>query len=526
VVAAGVGLGIGELASGLFPRSVPSPVVAVGDAIIDLTPGSAVRTGIDSVGRADKPLLIAAVVVASLLLGAVIASPPGRTVRGIVAGFAGLGAVAVWASARETHRNLTAVFVVQVLAVAAAAAVAVGLRRLVLPGRTRASSPASPVAGEPAGRDGRRTGPTARTEVASPLDPPATRRAFMAYAGAGAAFAAVAALGGQKLRGRSSAASARAAVALPPPVSLPASPGPDGTFDAVPGISGFVTPNADFYRIDTALLVPQVTPDHWQLHISGLVERPLTFTLDELLAMPLVEEQVTLSCVSNEVGGDLVGNASWRGVPLLGLLQQAGIKPEATQVIGESVDGFTAGFPTAVLDGRPALVAVGMNGEPLPLEHGFPARLVVPGLYGYVSATKWLSEIRLTSLEDEDGYWIPRGWSKDGPIKTQSRIDVPRKGTSVTAGTVPVAGVAWAPTRGISRVEVQVDDGPWQAAELAPVSSDLTWVQWLYRWPAPSGRHQLTVRATDGTGAVQSAERSDPAPNGATGYHSVRVNVA
>ena len=292
--------------------------MAVGDAIIDLTPGSAVRTGIDTVGRADKPLLIAAIVVASLLLGALITAPPRRTVRGIVVGFAALGAVAVWASARETQRDLAAVVAVQVLAVGAASAVAVGLRRLALPGAPRTSAHGADA--EP-------------VTVASPLDPPATRRAFMAYAGAGAAFATIAALGGQKLRARSSASSARAAVALPAPVSLPASPGPDGTFDAVPGISRFVTPNADFYRIDTALLVPAGDAGP-----TGSCRSPASSTassrlrLDDLLAMPLVEEHVTLSCVSNEVGGDLVGNASWRGVPLLSLLERAGVRPEATQV--------------------------------------------------------------------------------------------------------------------------------------------------------------------------------------------------
>ena len=243
--------------------------------------------------------------------------------------------------------------------------------------------------------------------------------------------------------------------------------------------------------------------------------------------MSVVEQQVTLSCVSNEVGGDLVGNANWRGVPLADVLARAGVRSEATQVVGESADGFTAGFPLSVaLDGRPALVALGMNGEVLPVAHGFPCRLVVAGLYGYVSATKWLTELRLTRWEDEDGYWIPRGWSKEGPIKTQSRIDVPRPGMELPAGTVAVAGVAWAPTRGISAVEVRVDAGPWQPAELSAGPTDATWVQWLYRWPAPPGRHRLTVRATDGDGAVQPAERSDVAPDGATGHHSIEVTVA
>jgi hypothetical protein len=244
----------------------------------------------------------------------------------------------------------------------------------------------------------------------------------------------------------------------------------------------------------------------------------------DLLALPQVEEVVTLSCVSNEVGGDLVGNAVWTGVPLAALLERAGVSPDAGQVVGVSVDGFTAGFPTDVAgDGRTALVAVGMNGEPLPTAHGFPARLVVEGLYGYVSATKWLSEIRLTTWEGFDGYWMPRGWSKLGPDTTQSRIDVPRR--SVVAGPTPIAGVAWAPSRGIAKVEVQVDDGPWQEARLGEVVSDGTWRQWMLPWDATPGDHELRVRATDGTGATQTDAVTRPDPDGATGWHTRRVSV-
>ena len=271
------------------------------------------------------------------------------------------------------------------------------------------------------------------------------------------------------------AAAARARVVLPrPTTSLPA-PGAAASF---PEVGSIVTANADFYRIDTAIEVPDVDPTTWQLRVDGMVDRPFTLTYDELLSMPLVEEDVTLCCVSNEVGDSLIGNARWLGVPLSALLDRAGVQAGATQVVGRSVDGFTAGFPTAVgLDGRTALVAVGMNGEPLPIVHGFPARLVVAGLYGYVSATKWLAEIELTTLDAVDGYWIPRGWAKEAPIKTQSRIDVVGRG-AVHAGAVVVAGVAWAPTRGVSRVEVQVDDGPWEPAELSTPLSAATWVQW------------------------------------------------
>jgi DMSO/TMAO reductase YedYZ molybdopterin-dependent catalytic subunit len=232
--------------------------------------------------------------------------------------------------------------------------------------------------------------------------------------------------------------------------------------------------------------------------------------------------------VSNEVGGNLVGNALWRGVPLKDLLDEAGVRPESTQIVGRAVDGFTVGFPTvwALADDREALVAVGMNGDPLPADHGYPARLIVPGLYGYVSATKWLTEIELTTLDAFDAYWIPLGWAKEAPILTQSRIDTPRDGASVSAGAVPIAGVAWAPDRGIAGVEVQVDDGTWQPAELSAAISEATWLQFVHRWDATPGEHTIRVRATDGTGEVQTDETSRPAPDGARGHHTIRVRVS
>lgn len=281
-----------------------------------------------------------------------------------------------------------------------------------------------------------------------------------------------------------------------------------------------------FYRIDTQLLgPPAVDVDRWRLAITGMVEHPFELSFTELLAMPLVEEYVTLACVSNPVGGDLVGNAAWVGVPLASLLERAGVRPGASQVVGRSVDGFTVGFPLeAGLDGRRALVAVGMNGELLPLAHGFPARLVVAGLYGYTSATKWLSEIELARWEDFDAYWVPRGWSKFAPVKTQSRIDTPLPGALIVAGPQVVAGVAWAP-RGVSRVEIQVDGHAWVEAELAAVVTDDTWRQWRFDWQVPPGEHVLRVRATDGQGKLQRAQVSDPAPDGATGYHTVRVRA-
>jgi DMSO/TMAO reductase YedYZ molybdopterin-dependent catalytic subunit len=295
----------------------------------------------------------------------------------------------------------------------------------------------------------------------------------------------------------------------------------------VAGLTPLQTPVEDFYRIDTALTSPVVDADTWRLRISGMVEREVELTYDELMDLPQVEADITISCVSNEVGGDLVGTARWQGVRLADVLDLAGVDPAATQVIGRSVDGWTAGFPTEVAyDGRDALVAVGMQGVPLPIDHGFPARLVVPGLYGYVSATKWLAELELTTWEAADGYWIPRGWSKEGPIKVQSRIDVPASGADVPRGEVLVAGVAWAPHRGIRRVEVQVDDGPWREAELAEELSPDVWRQWRLRWDAPAGEHRLRVRATDGDGTTQRGTPVPPAPDGAEGWHTRVVRVA
>ncbi len=295
---------------------------------------------------------------------------------------------------------------------------------------------------------------------------------------------------------------------------------------SVAGLSPFVTPNADFFRIDTALTTPRIDADDWNLGIDGLVERPFELTYDELLGLDSVEETITLQCVSNEVGGSLVGNAVWQGVPLATLLERAGVRDGATQIVGRSVDGWTAGFPTELAtDGRVAMVAYAMNGEPLPVEHGYPARLIVAGLYGYVSATKWLDRIELTTWEDFDGYWVPRGWAKEGPIKTASRIDVPRSSTVLTPGPQMIAGVAWAPGRGIEHVEAQVDDGPWQVCELGEVTSANTWVQWRLAWEATAGDHVVRVRATDGEGETQTDAVAPPAPDGATGWPTRRLRV-
>lgn len=302
---------------------------------------------------------------------------------------------------------------------------------------------------------------------------------------------------------------------------------PSAAKATVAGQTSYISPNTDFYRIDTALSVPSVDPTDWSLRVHGMVDRELTITMADLLAEQHVEALVTLTCVSNEVGGNLAGNARWLGWPVRELLARAGVSPDADMVLSRSVDDWTAGTPLeALTDERNALLAVGMNGEPLPQQHGFPVRLVVPGLYGYVSATKWVKELKVTRFDADEGYWTPRGWSALGPIKIASRIDVPRSGNRIAAGEVMVAGAAWAQQRGIEAVEVRVDQGPWRTAELAAQPSEDAWRLWSYRWDASSGDHELQVRAVAGGGEVQTGESANPAPNGASGWHRIDVSVS
>jgi DMSO/TMAO reductase YedYZ molybdopterin-dependent catalytic subunit len=505
-VAAGVALAVGELVSA-FGEHGQSLVGGVGNEIVDRAAGGTVRFAIETFGTADKPVLVLTIVVISLLLGAWLGRLSLTRPWAATIGFGAFGLIGMISGIRDPLSSDSVVIVATVLAVLAGL---VTLRLLVRVARI-----------------GHVVMPPPSTPIGRPGDETASRRAFFGWAGAAGAFAATAAVAARSLANRSSVETSRLAVQLPPaspPAGQPAVAVGDAF--AIDGLTPYIEPNDDFYRIDTALIVPQVDIGSWSLAVTGSVDRPFEMSFDDLLAEATTEEVVTLSCVSNEVGGSLVGNARWQGVPLSTLLDRAGVQSGATQIVGKSVDGFTAGFPTeAAYDGRVALVAVGMNGEPLPVRHGFPARLVVAGLYGYVSATKWLREIRLTRWEDFDGYWVPRGWSKEGPIKTQSRIDVPRASARLTPGTTPIAGVAWAPTRGISKVEVQVDDGDWQPAKLGDTVSDNTWVQWMMPWDAVPGSHTLRVRATDGTGETQTSDVAPPDPNGATGWHTRRVTV-
>jgi DMSO/TMAO reductase YedYZ molybdopterin-dependent catalytic subunit len=518
LVAAAAALATGELLSGLDERT-PSLVVGVAEVFVARTPGGVVRWSIDTFGTSQKTVLVTGIVVVSLLLGAGFGLVARRRWGLGAAGFVAFGAVGGWAGARGPLSSDVRSWLAAVLA----ATVGVLVLRLAIPRRT-ASVESVESADESVG--------PAEPDLLAPgrPSPGRERRRFLAITGGAAVYGLVAAGTGRLLRNARTVEGARDDVAARlglEPAAPPRVPATVATFDErVPGVSPLITPTRDFYRIDTALIAPQVDPAGWSLRITGMVDHEVEIDLDELLAMDRIDEYVTLQCVSNEVGGDLVGNARWSGVPLAALLDRAGRRPEASQIVGRSVDGWTAGFPTEIArDGRAAMVAVTMNGEPLPVKHGFPARLVVPGLYGYVSATKWLTEIELTTWDAFDAYWIPRGWSKEGPIKTQSRIDVPRPGTTLDAGRVAVAGVAWAPTRSIARVEVRIDDQPWREARLSGELSENAWVQWLYEWDAEPGRHRLQVRATDGNGDTQTSDTAPPAPSGATGHHAITIDV-
>jgi DMSO/TMAO reductase YedYZ molybdopterin-dependent catalytic subunit len=390
--------------------------------------------------------------------------------------------------------------------------------------------PATSGAG-PHGSPERRDDGTTSGRAAAPdtwtYHPPAdrSRRHFLLVSGAAAGGAAVAAFAGRELNARQSVTQARAALRLPAPAE-PAPPLPAGTDLHIPGLSSFITPSSTFYRVDTAIVLPEVDPQKWQLHIHGMVDREITISFAELLRKPLIEHYVTLTCVSNPVAGPYIGNAKWLGASLASIIREARPQAGATQLLCTSVDGFTSGTPLqAVLDGPDALLAIAMNGAALPVEHGFPARMVVPGLYGYVSATKWVTDINVTTYAAQTSYWSQRGWSQQAPIKTESRIDVPLSGATINPGRTAVAGVAWAQHKGIDAVEVRVDQGPWHEATLAAVPGIDTWRQWVWYWDATPGNHVIEARATDDTGYTQTAVQAPPPPNGATGYPSINATV-
>lgn len=499
------GVVVGELVAALVSPAL-SPMTGVGGAVIDAVPPAIKDWAVAVFGTADKLALLVGMGLAIAALAALAGLLEWRrrfagfAVIGI---FGVVGLVAVLGRAQVTGNAMA-------LPLLAAATGILVLRWLMSRLRDWTTSA---TAGE-------------RPAPAAEPDPGPDRRRFLHALGGGAVVATVGGALAAGLRGAAAGVSEiRSRLALPSAAS-PASPVPAGAELRLDGMDPLVTPNRDFYRIDTALSVPAVDPNTWVLRVTGMVEREIELDFATLLAKPMTERHLTIACVSNEVGGDLIGNALWLGWPVRELLALAGPTVGADMVLSRSKDGWTAGTPLeALTDDRDALIAVGMNGEPLPLEHGFPVRLVVPGLYGYVSATKWLTELKVTRFADDVGYWTPRGWSERGPIKTSSRIDVPRAGRAVRAGTVAFGGVAWAQHAGISKVELRVNRGDWQTAQLAPGISRDTWYQWQLSLPLTPGQYEVQVRATDLNGVPQVEERSQVAPDGATGFHTIRVDV-
>ena len=471
------------------------PVTAVGELIIALLPAPLVNFGKETLGFADKPILLAMIVVAVLLLCGLAGRLEYRRRFGGAVVFAGVAVLGLIGVSAQPGIALPG-YLPTVLGLLFGYLI---LRALL--DRLRAW----------------RAAPTA-----DPLD----RRRFLTWILATGAAATVAAVGGQLLvRATSAVQTARDRLGLPP-AAEPAPPVPAGADLGLPELTPYVTSNDNFYRIDTALQVPVIDPADWSLTITGMVDNPFTLDYATLAAKPMVEHLTTLTCVSNEVGGNLAGNALWLGYPIRDLLAEARPQGGADMVLSTSDDGFTAGTPLDVLTDpdRQALLAIGMNGAPLPIVHGFPVRMVVPGLYGYVSATKWVTELKVTTFAADQGYWTPLGWSARGPIKIASRIDVPG-GRTLDAGRTTVAGVAWAQHTGIAKVEVQINGDPWQPARLAETAGPDTWRQWVFDWDATPGEYTITVRATDANDDLQIAEFAPPAPDGATGYHSISVRV-
>ena len=491
VASAALGLGVAELVAGFLGRTA-TPVIAVGEAFIDRVPGWLKDLAVAWFGTVDKAVLIAGVLVVFAVLSAGIGVLTTRRRGAGVLAAGGLGFVAIVATWTRPDTTVTDLWPALVGLIASLIALDL------LAGRAA----------------------TANSQTTSQED---DRRRFLRASGIVVAMAAASYAAGRWLGlRRSSVEESRESVAQSDDSVAPLT----GADLGVHGAEPWQTPNGVFYRIDTALSVPLVRAEDWRLRVHGLVEREVTLDYDQLLELGLIESWVTLTCVSNEVGGYLAGNAWWSGVPVADVLAMAGLQPDADAVKSTSADGWTAGTPLDVLtDGRDAMFAVAMNGEPLPVIHGFPVRMVVPGLYGFVSATKWVVDVEVSRFDAFDAYWSTRGWSEQAPIKTSTRIEVPRSSQYTAAGRVAVAGTAWAQHRGIQAVEVRVDRGAWQRARLGAVPSTDTWRQWVWEWDAEPGEHRIQARAIDGYGEVQIEEPAPPAPDGATGWHEVTVQV-
>ena len=521
MVGAALALASGELVASLTNKTT-SLVLAVGEFIVDVTPGDIVRTSIETLGNSQKIVLLSGITVISILFGGFLGLLSRKHSDLSYLLFILFGIFGGWTLNRDPLTSTTAALSLS------ATATLIGLSAFVF---------LNNILDQPI-----------NTSLEDPKNRYADRRQFLSWA-TGISVAAGAMTGtGRFLLKDDTIQNIRENIVLPDieektgllksDTTTPASPTPATTtlpdekdfftfseMNEIEGISPYITSNKDFYRIDTALRVPTIEPADWSLTLNGLVENPYELSYDEILEMDLVKKDVTLTCVSNEIGGPLVGNAVWSGVPLSEIISKSKPLPEAQQVMCHSVDGFTAGFPIEnIFDGRTALLAVGMNGRPLPVIHGFPARLVVAGLYGYVSAVKWIKRIEICTWDGNDGYWIPRGWSKKAPIKISSRIDVPRE-RRINSGINAVAGVAWAPLSGVKTVEVSFDSGPWQECNLGVSLSGESWTQWAYKWDAKPGKYEIKVRAIDNNGVIQSSNLASPAPNGAEGYDQISVRV-
>lgn len=506
VLASLAGMACGHLAASLLVPS-SSPVLAVGSEVIDRTPVSLKDWAIRQFGENDKTVLVASVLVVTLLAAAVA----GVLARRRPAAGAGLLLVLVALAAAAAVRRPTATaedLVPSIVAGVVGVGVLAGLTTLL---RRAAEHPEGTGAERPA------------TETApAPSSGPTTRRTVLLASGAVAGLTVLAGWGGQRVTGFRTAPGS---VTLPDP-RRPLRPLPAGLERRFEGISALRTPVDAFYRVDVNLSLPVVPVDDWSLTVDGDVEHPFTLDFDELTSMRVIERDITLNCVSNEVGGPYIGSARWLGVPLTDLLDRAGVGTDSDQILSAAVDGFTVSTPLEVArDGRDAMVAIGMNGEPLTAEHGFPARLLTPGLYGFVGATKWLTRLTLTRYDDATAYWTERGWATDAPVKVSSRIDTPRALDSLDAGRTVIGGVAWAQHRGIERVEVRIDGSRWRPARLGPAVGVDYWRQWYLPWEAEPGEHRLAVRAVTGDGEVQTSARMTPFPEGSTGVQEIVVTV-
>jgi DMSO/TMAO reductase YedYZ molybdopterin-dependent catalytic subunit len=516
VVAAAALLAASEAFAAVLARDA-SPLLAVGSFVVDVVPRPLKEFAITAFGSLDKVALLVGLGIAAAI-GAALAGllqyrrPPFGAILLALGGAAATAAVATRSGAGFLS------WLPPVLGTV----VGVGLLVMMSERLRRWTSAAAAVAAEPAEADAASGDGADATSTGARVD----RRSFLLVSAITAAAAVVVGVGARVVNAASaSIAAARDALRLPAPRATVAVPA--GAELDVPGITPLFTSNADFYRVDTALTVPQIDPTTWRLVVDGMVGQRVELSFDDLIGMGLDEYVITLTCVSNEIGGDLVGNARWLGVPVRDVLAMAAPGADADMVLSRSVDGYTASTPLSALTDPSidAILAVAMNGEPLPLEHGFPVRMVVPGLYGYVSATKWLTELKVTTFAQDEAYWTPRGYSAQAPIKMSSRVDTPKIGSPVPAGLVPIAGMAWAQGVGVARVELSIDDGEWQQATLSNPVNDDTWVQWTLPWQATPGTHYITVRAVDKAGNVQIQEAAPIAPNGSSGWQRTLVSV-